>query len=474
MDRRQFSRTALGAAVTGLAGLSGLAGCGGSGGNPGAPAAAGSGTPPALAPLSPSASPVVKAALRAGTVFTQTVPAADGGLEAAPGQANYWDLTRSFALEDGFDNQWDGALQLKTFDGQTQEQFPFDQTFAELTASGPTLTEADGVRSVTIVGTRHALLHPVPGARLRQTLDLRQAVAPVVLDWTGSYYAGPYNFTDEPYFWQVVVRSLQTGEVLATLYRDSAAGFVGNYRTARLDAFVGQGIELSFEQSNPANGTRIETVSARDANGTQFVVNGDFSAGLTGWTAPIPEVLQNVQSGMRMLHGLEVRRAFYTQPNVLWGRFTDSFTNPTASPISLTVQYVSILGSNGAGIIYGTPGATSRALTSWDGAAKGRDVGLVYGDGASVTYQSASALATADGSRDILVNYPITVPAGGTVAIAQFLIMTGVDTGRGAADASARATQVELLAADIANQFRTASIYQRGLTQAQLAAIVNL
>lgn len=462
MDRRQFSFSAVSAVVTGLAG------CGGSGGNAGAP---GNLQQP-LPPLSAQA-PIAQLVPTAGTVFTQTVAAADGGLEAAPGQANYWDLTRSFALEDGFDNQWNGAVQLKTFDGVTQEAFPFDQTFAELKASGPVLTEADGVRTVTIVGPRNAQFHPVPGARLQQTLDLRAATAPVVLDWAGSYNAGQYNFADEPYFWQVVVRNRETGAVLATLYRDSAAGFVGNFKTASLDAFIGQAVLLSFEQTNPARGTLLETVSAVDANGKQYIVNGDFTQGLAGWMVPAPQVLQNLQSGVRTLHGLQITRAFYTQPNVLWGRFVDTFVNTGSSPVNITAQYVSILGSGGAGVIYAPAGASASALTSWDGSAKARDVGLLYGSGAVVRFQSSTALATADGSADITTDYAITVPAGGTVALAQFLIMTGVNTGRTAADVNARATQVDTLAADIATNFRSSAIYQRGMTQAQLDALKN-
>jgi hypothetical protein len=51
--------------------------------------------------------------------------------------------------------------------------------------------------------------------------------------------------------------------------------------------------------------------------------------------------------------------------------------------------------------------------------------------------------------------------------------MTATITGKTATDITARATQVDTQAADIANNFRTNFAYQRGMTQAQLDSLKN-
>lgn len=78
-----------------------------------------------------------------------------------------------------------------------------------------------------------------------------------------------------------------------------------------------------------------------------------------------------------------------------------------------------------------------------------------------------------DGSDDINFKFNISVPAGGTVTLMSFVVMTGTDTGLTATDTTARATQVDTQAADIANNFRTNFAYQRGMTQGQLDTLKN-
>ncbi|HYP70134.1 MAG TPA: hypothetical protein VEP93_04575, partial [Variovorax sp.] len=202
-------------------------------------------------------------------------------------------------------------------------------------------------------------------------------------------------------------------------------------------------------------------------------VNGDFSAGLSGWTVSQTRGAQNIRSGTRTLRGLEVQRTFYAQPDQAWARMTDTFHNPSASSITAKATYTSFLGSYGAGVIYPPAGAPQKALAVWDGLGQGRDAGFVFGAADDVAYASASTLNTSDGSNVVTVAFDITVPAGGTVTLVNFLILTGTNTWIGATSIAARATEVDAQAAAIATKFRTSALYRRGLTQQQIDTLKN-
>ncbi|SFP97685.1 hypothetical protein SAMN05216567_11098 [Variovorax sp. OK605] len=494
MDRRKFSLTMVGAAV--------LAGCGGGGGGasgfafPPIAAAPPAEPPPAAPPAPPEVVPEVPVvpagpelatptALPAGVAFLQTIAATDSGGAQAPGQANVWDLNLDFSLEDGGDDQFDTALALSVKVGASTDVFPSDQLYAELTALGPELGAADGQLLVSFtsdpgfsgVGTGgYALLHPGTQVRLQQTLNLGTATGGISMSWVGNRSFGNRylgSLRDDTIFGQVVVRDT-AGAILATLYKLDVNGETGTWGSASLTSFAGQTVVLSFEQRVVVSGMVIDNVSVQDGSSHEFVVNGDFEAQGTGWTVSASKMSQNVRSGVRTAGGLEVQRTFYTQPNVLWGRFTDVFHNPSAAAIVAEVAYASDLGSDSSGIIYPTPGATSKALTTWDGSPGDRDVGFVFGAADSVTYLSATALHTPDGDDALMFKFNITVPAGGSVTLVNFLLTDGTDTGRTAADVNARATAIDTVAADIANNFKTNFAYQRGLTQAQLDTLKNL
>lgn len=497
MDRRKFSLTMVGAAV--------LAGCGGGGGSSGGfafppiasapPAPAPEVAPPVPAPV-PDPGPVVPTApelatptsLPAGTAFLQTVAATDGDRSIAPGQANIWDLNEDFSIEDGGDDQFDGTLHLLVDVGGVQAGFPSDQTYAELTALGPEMGPSDGVKAVTFTSDTnflqttggYAYLHAGAEVRLQQTLNLGSAVGPgISLVWDG--VPSPGNaaapMSDPGQFGQVVVRDT-AGALLATLFKVDLNGVSGTWGSASLAAFVGQTVVLSFEQRVWVSGSAIDNVSVKDGANTEFVVNGDFEAAGAGWTVSASKIVQNVRTGVRTLNGLEVQRTFYTQPNLLWARMTDVFRNTTAAPIDAVVSYATNLGSDSLGIIYPTPGATQKALSTWDyksnsGNVGDRDVGFAFGTADVVNYRSDTALGAGAGTDDVLFQFNISVPAGGSVTLMNFLVMSGTDTGLVATDITARATEVDTQLADIANNFRTNFAYQRGLTQAQLDTVKN-
>ncbi len=451
--------------------------------------------PPAPNPPAPPAGPelATPTLLPASTILTQSIETEDRTLNAAvgPGQANFWDLRPDFCIGDGWKSQFAGALALGVRVGSSSAGFDGDQKFKELTPLGPEMTAADGLKIVSITtdpafvpndGTA-AFLHAVPDARLQQTLDLRQAMAPVNVQWTGKWGALRGNFVGsgddvidppEPAFMQVVLRDINGG-LLRKLFSIDAKGPFGTWGFARISEFAGQVVVLSFEQCNRGQGTSIEIVSVDDSapRSKNFIVNGDFSAGLSGWTVSPTRGVQNIRSGARTLRGLEVQRTFYAQPNQSWGRITDTFHNPTASSITAKVTYVSFLGSDGAGVIYPPAGAAQKAVSVWDGYGLGRDAGIVFGTADGVDYSSASMLNSRDGGNTVTVDFNITVPAGGTVTLANFLILTGTNTWIGATSIAARATDVDTQAAAIAANFRTDVLYQRGLTQLQLDTLKN-
>ncbi|PLP98500.1 hypothetical protein [Cupriavidus pauculus] len=390
-----------------------------------------------------------------------------------------------FSIGNGWNNQFaglgGGALALSVNVGGTSSSFNSDQTFAELTPLGPEMTQTDGLKVVSTTTDPQfqsngvaAFLHPVPDARLQQTLDLRQAVGRVSLGWTGTWGALRGNFRDEPAFMQVVLRDT-SGGLLTTLFRVDSGGQLGTWGFAWLTAFVGQVVVLSFEQCKRGQGTSIEMVSVDDSapRPRSFIVNGDFSAGLSGWTVSQSRGAQNIRSGVRMLRGLEVQRTFYAQPDQPWARLTDTFHNPSGSPITARASYTSFLGSLGAGVIYPPVGALQKALASWDGLGTGRDTGFVFGAADDVAYTSTSMLNVSDGSNMVTMDFAITVPAGGTVTLVNFLILTGTNTWIRATSTAARATEVDTQAASIAANFRTDVLYQRGLTQQQLDTLKN-
>lgn len=500
MDRRKFSLSLVGGAAAAL-----VVGCGGGGSDANANtpvAVAPPPPPPPPAPPEPAVEPPVAPAppapapagpelatattLPASTVFLQSIAATNttGSGSAAPGQANYWDLRNGFIMDDGFSDQFDGAMVLAVSVGGTVAAFPADQTYAELTALGPEMGSAQGVKTVSftndpafvVTGTISAVLHAVPDARLQQTLNLSAAAGHgVTLAWSGNDAANAGSFPGEPYFMQVVVRDA-TGALLSTLYRNDDNGTTGVWGSANMTPFAGQTVVLSFEQRSVRRSSTLDDISVVDVvTSTDYVVNGNFEAGDLGWTVPALKVSQNLRSGVRTLNGLEVQRTFYTQPDQLWARYTDTFSNPTPATITALVSYSTNLGSDGDGVIYPTPGAPTKALTSWDGARSDRDVGWVFGTPNSVSYTSATSLGSSNGSDDVAFDFNLTVPAGETATLVNFVLLSGDATGEPSSvvDTSARATAIDTAAAAIANNFRTDFAYQRGLTQAQLDTVKN-
>ena len=103
------------------------------------------------------------------TIINQTITTTDTDIGVLPrpyvfpGQANYWDISSDFSLNDGYDDQFDGALQISVNDGVNTVNFPADQAQSELTWLSPLTTVADGLIGVAVADATFAL--PISGTK---------------------------------------------------------------------------------------------------------------------------------------------------------------------------------------------------------------------------------------------------------------------------------------------------------------------
>ena len=435
-------------------------------------------------------------AVTGNTIFRQTVAMEDSDTyEYFPGQANVWDIYPDFSLYDGGDDQFDWVMELYV-DGSP---FPL-QDYADLSFYTPAVSTGEGIKVAAVVdgvelnynnwggilainGSYSVYLNDIHDGRLYPQVDLSGATAPVQLAWSWDVQVDGGDF-GMPASLKVVVRNPADDSVLQTL--QTVTSIDSDSYTADLSAYVGQSIIVSFEISSSGYGPNlIDDISLTDAATTEYMVNGDFETGiLSGWSTNAPNELQNMTSGAETLSGLTVTRSFYTVPDQLWGRWVDVFTNETAATISATVSYEGDLGSDDYGILYLTPETLGMSLTGWDGEAQedppspasssnDRDFAFVFGNVDNLDFTSATAIDAGDGSDFIEHSYDIAVAPGETVAIVNFIVMNGVDTGETAADATARATAIDTEAKRIVDNFWNDGQYRTGMTQAQIDAIEN-
>lgn len=463
-----------------------LSACGGGGGGGGA--APGPTDPNLGTPVTPTVMPSLSFIQN---IASQNSGTYSSGLEVFPGQANIWTLDGDLAVV----NDQFVYCPLLLVGGPTGTEFPNDQNYTDLTFYTPLMGATEGIKAAAVsdgvsiglsplAGGHSAFLNATADSRLQQVVSLPSGTL-ITIGWSDDVWlSGSLLFEGPTSTYHVVLRN-QDGTVFQTLYPTLNNQFQTGPRPHSIDVgpFVStKTLVLSFEESGSTISVDlahaiIDSVSVHSNAGT-YLTNGDFETGLTGWTVSTPTEIQNITSGARTIAGLVVKRSFYTVPNKLWARWVDVFENHTAGVISTNVTYETALGSADYGIIYPTPGTTSKALTSWDSSALTRDIGLVFGNALSTVYTTDDGTGLV-GSDVIDVTYHISVPAGGRVAIVNFALMDGAKTGLDPAtgspvlDFSLKATDIDTEAANIVNNFWTDSQYRKGMTQVQIDAISN-
>ncbi len=375
--------------------------------------------------------------------------------------ANLWDLLQDLSIDDGSDDQFDGALDLALLEGETG-RFPFvgSADTADLTFFGPVMETCTGALTTVSNG---ALQLSSATSSVSQTVTLPSTVAE--LRWSSD---------DEGYFntllEQVTTLTVTAGDIVLSASLTDAS--------LEVRALAGQNVTITLSSNNPL--LFIDDFKAVDDAGdtVEAIVNGTFTTDLAGWTVAPQADLRNVTTTAEDLLGLSVTRSFFSIPNRKWARHLDTFTNPTAAPITVTVVYSTDLGSDDFGVILSLH--EGAALSTWDLDVNDRDVGFVFGAGATHTFTSASGTRlpgsgfdVVEGSEDVETRYTITVEPGDTVALAIFTVLDIVKTGDTATSSSDRPAGVEAVIDAIVAGVRTDGQYLSGLTQAQLDALQN-
>ena len=189
-------------------------------------------------------------------------------------------------------------------------------------------------------------------------------------------------------------------------------------------------------------------------NGTSDAFDGHWGLYVNGVLfggAPTATELagRQIVYGPSAMSGVQVeRRVYVPSTGTAFARFYDSFTNPGASPVSLTVWYSTNLGSDGATVYWGSSdGDTSMEIsdTWWgsDDADGSGDPTLIH----HLRDASDSTLAEFNGNQcaaGVNARYQITVPAGESVGL---MTLTSQNSSRAAA--STKAAQVASTPAEV-------------------------
>ncbi len=455
-----------------------------------------SSTPTPSAPR--QASPLAAGAPAPVTAFAQTVADAAGLGEVFPGQANTWVLDRDLALAQGYGLQFSSALALylgtpttpsshgsllTDLMGGAFHPFPYDQDASEVVFLTPAFGAADGVKTAVasdgstigvpaLSGTRSGYLNGTSSSRLARTVAIAPGTS-YTLSWkdeallVGGKLVGADAAPQAPLY-RVVLRNPATGAAIGDpLFATSVTTAAATRSVSSLPAGLPADVELSFELRGPAGSIAVvDDVVLSDGGGpVASFANGDFEGTLLSpWRTNAAAESQNVRSGARDVGPdagpkLRVTRTFYAPPAEPWARLVDVFENTGGSPVTTNAVYLTILGGP-------TPVAAVRsggkAVVGWDADGLVRDVGLVAGSGTP---------AVADGSGFVFLVHPITVPAGGKVALVHFIVQLGAaDGGATAADVPAG---TDAAAAAIATGFRVNQAYVIDLESGVLPAIVN-
>lgn len=181
-----------------------------------------------------------------------------------------------------------------------------------------------------------------------------------------------------------------------------------------------------------------------------------------------------VTAGPESLSGLDVSMEYLFSDVIEAGRTLVTFTNPTGSPITVSVEVPANFGSDSSTTIVTTSSGDTGFTTAdgwvitWDTSSE-INTSVFQGPNASVTPSSVTETVYSCSSVDGLgATFDLTIPAGGTQALMFFMGIAEID-GTGSTDtANAEANAQQF------SDFGTIDTSLTGdLTQQQLDQIVN-
>jgi hypothetical protein len=425
-------------------------------------------------------------------------------LDLPPGYRNGWALDADFAIQDGGYDQFQRAVQLHVGIpdpkptpallgnelGPSVFPFPRDQSWSELAFTTPLVQRGQALGfqvrdpiagwtggSVALAGNFgvRGVAPPAP-TRLSQAVDLTALAAgtPLTLSWSHAGFVSdglipaPAAAT-----WRVVIRDATSGLVLVAAH-DGQALLSGPVTPVDATAAAGKQVTVDFELlGSPRGFVFVDDVSL--VSTTEHLLNGGFElASIAPWTVIGEEQPCQVVAGRRTVGGLEIERRVFARPDRRWARFVDVFRNTSTAAITTEANYLHELGAVTNAVIRTRPGL--KALTAWDGgmiSPARRDVAIVHGSSALLPeFLSVSTPGAGDGSPNVWTRFPLTVPAGQSRVIVQFVVLTELATGD-SPSALATPTQASLEADAIVSGFWPSATYREGMTAAEVASIVN-
>lgn len=425
-----------------------------------------------------------------------------------PGNRNTWAMAPDFALQDGGYDQFQRAMQLQvglptsapTADslpgdlGPGVFPFPFNppdgQQWSELQFTTPLVARGAGqlaalvASSNTLLGQEVVLAgslgRPAAGGalvptRLSQTVDLTGVAAPLTLGWRQHGLVRDGSIPGPARSWQVVVRDATNGSVLTTAPLGNAVA-PGPVTPVDVSAAANKTVSVDFELlGSPSSFVGVDEVQLLDGGAVNHLTNPGFEGAALGpWTVTGADQPCQVVSGKRTVGGLEIERRVFARPDQRWARFVDVFRNAGSATVTTQVNYLHELGAATNAVIQKRP--SQKALSAWDGSQVSparRDVAVVFGSTAlAPVFRSVSAPGAGDGAANVWTRFPLTVPAGQTRVVVQFVVLTETATGD-SPSASATPTQANVEADAIVGGFWSTTTYREGMTADQVAAIVN-
>jgi hypothetical protein len=227
---------------------------------------------------------------------------------------------------------------------------------------------------------------------------------------------------------------------------------------------------------NPNSGFSIVDAATQDGDGDMYDYGWSIWVDDTIFASPAGFTVSGntASSGPETLSGLTVSMEYLFSDVIEAGRLIATFANPTASPISVSVDVPINFGSDSSTTIITTASGDTTFTTAdgwgmtWDTSSE-INTSVFFGPGATVTPSAVTEqVFGCAGSQGLGATFDLTIPAGGTQALMFFMGIGEID-GTGSTDIANAQTNAQQF-----GSFATIDASLTGdLTQQELDQIVN-